>query len=360
MIVAATVVWGISGVYAIILVYFIIGLFRTNKITTSLLPSASVVVCARNEEKTIRACVDSLLAQTVPVEIIVVDDRSNDATPDILREFGDSLHVIRIESCPQGVSPKKHALHHGIAKASGEVLLFTDADCIVPPHWAERHLSTYSDTVGVCAGVVYVSEKNFWDYVMNFELLALSVCTAGAIGMNNPMIATGNNLSYRKKAYADAGGIEPLFSMDSGDDDLMVQKIAQTDVWKTVFCADPLSFVKTEPVHSLSAFIRQRRRWASRGLDYPWWLIVILSMIYGMNLLFAAAPFLALLVPQLFSLLLLLIIMVCGLELLVLGVGFYILGCLKRIVMYPLVKVLHVPYILIMPVLGIFRGFTWK
>lgn len=353
-------IWFIAGVYSLILVYFLVGLFKKNILTIDSIPSASVVVCARNEEISIRSCVESLLNQTIPVEIIVVDDRSNDATPEILCQYANKITIIRIDSCPQGVSPKKHALHHGITKASGDVVLLTDADCRVPNQWAELHLSAYTRNVGVCAGLVFVRETSFWHRLMNFELFALSVCTAAAIGAGTPMIATGNNLSYRKKAFTDAGGIEPLFTIDSGDDDLMVQKIAQNTKWKTVFCTDPESFVETEPVHSLSAFIRQRRRWASRGLDYPWWLMILLLAIYGMFLIFAAVPFLAIFSPLLFSAVFVPVALVCGLEIVVLAVGFYTFGALRRIILYPLVKILHVPYIISMPILGIFRGFTWK
>ncbi len=362
MSIISEIIWILALIYSCILVYFFLGICRVDRnkrSTTSHNSSVSVIVCARNEERYIRACVESLLTQSYPVEIIIVNDRSSDATAEILASFGDAVTVIHITECPAGISPKKNALMKGFDAAKGNVLLLTDADCIVPPDWAASMFSRYSSETGICAGLVYVRESSLWHRLMNLELFALSACTAGAIGMGIPMIATGNNLSYRKKAYEEAGGISPVLHIDSGDDDLMVQRIAALDVWTYAFCTDPDSFVQTEPVGSLAAFIRQRRRWASRGLDYPWWLIIILVCIYGMFLVFLIVPVgLALSAEWLPSLLPIGIAL--GMEIVVLTAGLLRFKRLRYILYYPIVKLLQVPYILIMPILGIVKGFTWK
>lgn len=99
------------------------------------LPHVSVVVPARDEERNVRGCVESLLAQDYPhLAVIVVDDGSTDATPDILRDIqhrhprGAVLEVLRLEQLPDGWAGKPHALHTGAVMADGEWLLFTDAD----------------------------------------------------------------------------------------------------------------------------------------------------------------------------------------------------------------------------------------
>ncbi|MEK6799253.1 MAG: glycosyltransferase family A protein [Planctomycetota bacterium] len=97
-------------------------------------PSVSVIVAARNEEHHIAACVADLLAQDYPhLQLIVVDDRSTDDTPAVLgklAEGGDArLRVLTVERLPEGWFGKPHAMHLGVAHATGEWLLFTDADC---------------------------------------------------------------------------------------------------------------------------------------------------------------------------------------------------------------------------------------
>lgn len=98
------------------------------------LPRLSVVVPARNESPTIARAVRSLLAQDYPdLEIVAVDDRSTDATGEILRDVAARdarLVVLRIDELPAGWLGKNHALWRGADRARGEWLLFTDADVV--------------------------------------------------------------------------------------------------------------------------------------------------------------------------------------------------------------------------------------
>src|SRR6266571_1421271 len=101
---------------------------------TPTLPRLSVVVPARDEGSTIGRAVGSLLAQDYPdLELVVVDDRSSDATGDVLRELGAKdarLLVLRVDDLPAGWLGKNHALWRGAERANGEWLLFTDADVV--------------------------------------------------------------------------------------------------------------------------------------------------------------------------------------------------------------------------------------
>ncbi len=111
------------------------------------LPSLSIVVPARNEERSIERCVRSLLAQQLSdFELIVVDDRSTDATPAILArltfEFPE-LRVLAGAELPAGWVGKPWALHQGARVARGEWLLFTDADSYHEP-WASRSTLAYA------------------------------------------------------------------------------------------------------------------------------------------------------------------------------------------------------------------------
>jgi glycosyltransferase involved in cell wall biosynthesis len=98
------------------------------------LPRLSIVVPARDEAAAVGRAVGSLLAQDYPdLEIIVVDDRSTDATGDVLRELAAKdprVLVLRVDDLPAGWLGKNHALWRGADRASGEWLLFTDADIV--------------------------------------------------------------------------------------------------------------------------------------------------------------------------------------------------------------------------------------
>lgn len=97
-------------------------------------PRLSVLVAAKDEQDNIERCITTLLNQDYPnFEVIAIDDRSTDATPDILRrlELGANrrLRVVTVRSCPAGWCGKNHAMREGVAACSGDWLLFTDADC---------------------------------------------------------------------------------------------------------------------------------------------------------------------------------------------------------------------------------------
>jgi glycosyltransferase involved in cell wall biosynthesis len=100
-------------------------------------PRLSVVVACRNEESGVERALTSVLAQDYPgLEVVVVDDRSDDATGTILRDLGArhaALTLERVETLPPGWLGKTNALHRGAARARGEWLLFTDADVVFAP-----------------------------------------------------------------------------------------------------------------------------------------------------------------------------------------------------------------------------------
>ena len=104
----------------------------------------SVIVAARDEDARLEATVRHLLAQRhIALEVIVVDDRSTDATGDILQRLASEdtrVRATRVEQLPEGWLGKCHACHVGANLATGDWLLFTDADCWLKPDVIARAL----------------------------------------------------------------------------------------------------------------------------------------------------------------------------------------------------------------------------
>ena len=94
----------------------------------------SVIIPAYNEENTIESCLNSLLNQTIgkeSYEVIVVDDGSTDSTSEIIKRYPVKLFR-------QGNSGPATARNLGAKNSSGEIILFTDADCVAEPNWIEE------------------------------------------------------------------------------------------------------------------------------------------------------------------------------------------------------------------------------
>ena len=107
-------------------------------------PALSVILAARNEERSVQESVVTMVAQDYSgiLEVIAVNDRSTDRTGEILDELATKhpgkLRVLNVESLPAGWLGKTHALHIGAAEATGEWLLFTDADVIFTTDCSDR------------------------------------------------------------------------------------------------------------------------------------------------------------------------------------------------------------------------------
>ena len=147
-------------VYGVAASLFIIGLLRSRKALRrdfEKWPSVSVVLPARNEAEVLERTIRSLLTQDYPGtwEIIVVDDRSTDETPDILNRYAEENPRFRFRTVtePNPPSPKKYALSKGIEIATGEIICTTDADCVFHPRWLRSMISHFRAPVGVVAGL---------------------------------------------------------------------------------------------------------------------------------------------------------------------------------------------------------------
>ncbi|RPJ03567.1 MAG: glycosyltransferase, partial [Spirochaetaceae bacterium] len=110
-------------------------------------PRVSIIIPARNEENNIRACLDSLIAQEYPdYEILVIDDNSSDATYKIIKQYESSHSIIRAfrgKPLPPDWVGKQYACQQLIPEASGEYLVFTDADTVHTPlslSWAVTNM----------------------------------------------------------------------------------------------------------------------------------------------------------------------------------------------------------------------------
>ena len=180
-------------------------------------PRCSVVIAARDEEARIEQTIRHLTAQReVEAEFIVVDDRSTDRTGEILRRLanGDArLHVKRVESLPEGWLGKCHACHAGASAATGDWILFTDADCWIEPDVIVRAIRLAErdgvDHVTLSPGVVIESPwARAWHLLF---LISLSNWFSG-VNRDRPgaYIGVGAFNLVRAAAYRQCGGYEAL------------------------------------------------------------------------------------------------------------------------------------------------------
>ena len=259
------------------------------------LPPLSVIVAARDEETNLPTLLAALRRQTHPCfEVIVADDASEDATPQLVREWIDAL--------PEGVSGrlvtvqdprpprKKHALTQAIATARHPLLAFTDADCAPPPGWLASLARAHADGGSSRAGgesppneapllIGYSPYRKadrgalparnaLLNRFARYETFVAGVLTAGACGLDRPYMAVGRNISYSRMLFDRIGGFAHSARSMSGDDDLLVQEVQHRRAAPVRHVFGPETFVKTDAPSSWRSWLRQKRRHASAGRFY--------------------------------------------------------------------------------------------
>ncbi|MBI3004394.1 MAG: glycosyltransferase [Ignavibacteriales bacterium] len=286
--------------YSLVVLIFIIGLFRTKYARSLRTPRVSVIVAARNEEANLKALLPNLLTQDYPsFEIIIANDRSSDNTTAILNKYRQkfrNLKVVEITSTPKAMPPKKNALASAIKLSKGEILCFTDADCLPPKRWISEIVAAFDDTVGLVAGYSPYDGtllakrstgflKSLFQKFIAYEELKAAACSAGGIGVNKGWLCTGRNLAYRREVYDEVGGFERIKHSVSGDDDLFLQLVRRTTKWKIRYMTSPTSFVRTRPPGSFREFVEQRKRHFSAARYFPISMKVFFFLFHFSNLL---------------------------------------------------------------------------
>ena len=226
----------------------------------------SVLIPAFNEERVIVASVRRVLASAdVQLEVIVIDDGSQDATSVVVRQaFADDPRV-RLVSLPNG--GKARALNHALALAQGEVIIALDADTEFEPATVARLARWFDDpAIGAVAGNAKVGNRinlvTRWqavEYVtaQNLERRALTQFDAitvvpGAVG------------AWRRAALA-AVGDYPVDTL-AEDQDLTIA--IQRAGWRVGYDTEAVAW--TEAPESFGALARQRYRWAYGTLQCLW------------------------------------------------------------------------------------------
>ena len=332
--------------------------------------SISVIIAARNEEMNIRNCLHSIIGQSYPkglFEVIVVDDFSTDDTSTIVNEFEQnqvSLILLKDHVGETRInSYKKKAIEIAIEKASGELIVTTDADCIAPKRWLETIANFYNleKPAIIAAPVSYRMEKSFLSIFQSLDFMTLQGITGASIFKNFHAMCNGANLVYQKNAFYEVGGFEGIDDIASGDDMLLMNKISRLYPGRVKYLPSPLAIVETKPVHTVREFLQQRIRWASKTSNYKdKKIIAVLVLVYLFNCFILIIGIISLFHPSMsFSLILILLIKIIG-ELFFL---YPVASFYKRknlLWWFPLAQPFHILYIVLAGALGSFGSYEWK
>lgn len=328
----------------------------------------SIVIAFRNESDNIIQNLKSIESQNYPedkYEVIYINDFSTDDSLDILNDAitKDNIFVHSMAESIFEKAHKKQAIEFGISKAKGSIILFTDADCTNSSDWIATMVAGFEDNTALISGpVAFTDSDSLFGRIQQLEFAGLILAGAGLIGNKTPMIASSANLAFRKSVFDEVGGYKDLMNFSSGDDELLIQKIAYKTNYEIKFCFSKDALVITKPNKNIEEFNQQRKRWASKGLFYEKKKIILqLISIFLFFVWILILPILGIFLNSKywiqFGVALFVKIIV---EYAVLQKGIGVL--LKKIDLgiFLLAELLHIPYIVYSSILGLFGNFKWK
>lgn len=334
--------------------------------TVNEFPMVSVIVPARNEAANVEVCVTAILAQHYPadrMELILVDDHSNDETVIRARTAAGSHANFKLLHSNQttGAAFKKAAIAQGIAAAAGEIIVTTDADCKMDPDWLRTMVGCFDSTTGLVSGPVLLEGKTVFEQFQALEFMGLIAVGAASIAAGSPTMCNGANLAYRRSAYESVDGFKGIDHIASGDDELLMHKIAASGDFKVKFAKHRAAIVRTQAQPTWQQFKQQRIRWVSKSRHYERGRITAVLVISYLAMLgFPLMAIGACWDHRLVWLLLaqLLLKMLAESAILISAASFF--DKLRLLRWLPLEQVAHIAYVLWVGIAGNRKSYEWK
>lgn len=255
--------------------------------------SVTVIIPARNEADNIGHLLQDITLQIYPtdlMEVIIVDDYSEDETYTICQKYTQEFSFIKVfklqEILPENTfteAYKKKAIEQAVRLSSGSLIITTDADCRLQQNWIHSIVSFYEkeNCALIAAPVGYYKEKTHFQHFQALDFCGMQAITGAMINMEIFNMANGANLAYEKQAFLSVNGYQDIDQKASGDDMLLVYKIAEKFPKKVRFLKNRAAIVLTEPMQTVSTFLQQRFRWTSKSTSYQDKKVtLILGLVY--------------------------------------------------------------------------------
>ena len=264
----------LSGLaYMLMILYFYSGWRKLKDFTVKneqFTTPVSLIIPVRNEEQNIPELIRSISEQDYPgrfLEVIFIDDHSDDRSFGLISEHIsgiENFHLLR-----NAGSGKKMALQTGFERATGYLIITTDADCHHSPRWISVFAGFYEKhNPKLMAGPVLLeSNNNFFQRLQQIEFLSLTASTAGAFGAGHPIMCNGANLAFDRSAIKQQEDIMQT-QYTSGDDIFLMHRIKQLWPGELFYIKSNDAVVITGGQPDFSSFLQQRIRWASKSRGY--------------------------------------------------------------------------------------------
>ena len=262
----------LSGYTIIIFVSIFVLLFseRENDLA-GFIPTekVSILVPFRNEAQNIILCLKGITLQDYPIELlelILIDDDSIDNSKqlvvDFLRDKNISFKIIELKQ--HNLTGKKNAIEIAVSQSSGSIIITRDADTFTKnSDWLKAIVHQLQNSDLVLAPVI-LSGSSFIQSFQQFENIAITCMGYAFAKIKLPFVCSGANLAYKKESFLKANPYQNNKQIASGDDMFLLQSFMDKG-FSISTTKNSNTIVYTKAEKSVSSFINQRIRWASKA-----------------------------------------------------------------------------------------------
>lgn len=266
-------VFALLILYTVLLFWLALGFLRTNYFTPenkNLQIPLTIIICARNEEKNIGFCLNTLLKQEYvlkKVQLILINDASSDGTVQqaetILKTSGVNYRII---SNPQQKG-KKQSITYAMQFVLNEVIVLRDADTFtLSAKWLQSISDLYQDTKAnlIIAPIAVANSRGLFWALQAIENTILALITCGSAFYKKAFLCSGANLIFTRTTFEKTNGYASHIDVASGDDIFFLEDVKKLEQSKIVYLKSKDALVYTYPSFSFKELILQKTRWASK------------------------------------------------------------------------------------------------
>lgn len=260
---------------------------------------ATILICARNEALNLKKFLPLWLRQQYNhLEVLVINHQSSDESEEILAHYATIYPQLRFYHVGKEINQfkdKKQALYEGFRLATGDVILFTDADCAPSgDKWASTIMEYFRETtVEIVTGWSPMhTGSSFLDAIIQFETTNTFYLMDIFNNLGFPFMAVGRNMAIRKRLVKETYW-EKYRDIGFGDDDLLVKEYGKSN--NMIVCCKPEATVYSSPKRSWKEWIIQKIRHQKAGIYYSKAMLGRLTAYH--TLIFMRLALLFLLIP---------------------------------------------------------------
>lgn len=266
------------ALYVLVLTWLSIGFVRTKFFEARNKPQIpiTIIICARNEEKRIGFCLDTLLQEEryehKNIQLIIINDASTDNTVQRAERVlkNSDIDYMLISNAKQ--KGKKQSIAYAMQFAKHDLIVLRDADTFVLTHFWLQNISDFfqEQKPHLIIAPVAINTATHNNYMGSFVALQaienniLSIAACGSAFYKKPFLCNGANLIFTKQAFEKTQGYNSHLEIASGDDIFFLEDLKKIPNTKIAYLKSSAAIVYTYPCRSLGDLLKQKIRWASK------------------------------------------------------------------------------------------------